>query len=137
MVKNPPANAGDMSLIPGLRRSPGPMTDNCYMKAPRTNSRIKDSNCAPAALPAAHAAPGLPGLGRDFVAWWAAGLGGQDSVHRQPVLLRYKACVGSLNYLGKKNSLRWCARGHSSARGRGRCTAQGLSVRDLLPLCSP
>ena len=22
------------------------MTDNCYMKAPRTNSRIKDSNCA-------------------------------------------------------------------------------------------
>ena len=23
MVKNPPANAGDMSLIPGLGRSPG------------------------------------------------------------------------------------------------------------------
>ena len=23
MVKNPPANAGDMSSIPGLRRSPG------------------------------------------------------------------------------------------------------------------
>ena len=28
MVKNPPANAGDTSLIPGLGRSPGEGNDN-------------------------------------------------------------------------------------------------------------
>ena len=28
MVKNPPANAGDMGLIPGLGRSPGEGNDN-------------------------------------------------------------------------------------------------------------
>ena len=28
MVKNPPANAGDISLIPGLKRSPGEGNDN-------------------------------------------------------------------------------------------------------------
>ena len=28
VVKNPPANAGDISLIPGLKRSPGEGNDN-------------------------------------------------------------------------------------------------------------
>ena len=56
MVKNPPANAGDVSSVPGLGRSPGEGNDN-----PLKNSCLENL--------------------RDRGAWWARSIGLQRVGH--------------------------------------------------------
>ena len=39
MVKNPPANAGDVSSVPGLGRSPGEVNDNPLKKSGKSHGQ--------------------------------------------------------------------------------------------------
>ena len=39
MVKNPPANTGDVSSVPGLGRSPGEVNDNLLKKSGKSHGQ--------------------------------------------------------------------------------------------------